>query len=96
MAHIEHTSVCALGRLRASNDTSLKELKQLVEKKRAESMRTWTPSEQGGETAILCTTTTGEEDLGAKLDDLGFLPLFQLKRRNGYGGGKITLWILNL
>jgi hypothetical protein len=93
MIKLEHTSICAVARLRANNNTSISEITELMSSHELTIKKTWTPDYPGGETAIICTTTPGEESLVESLRKIGFNCIAEVPRRNGYPAGRVKIWI---
>lgn len=92
-----HTTCCAMGIMSANNRTSLKDLRDDLEriKERSLSQEWKTYDRSGGERSFLCVTTPDEKELEENLIKLGFEMLANnLNRRKGYPKGKLKLWII--
>lgn len=96
MIQKHQTACCALCQLTASNEDSLDDLKDAVDKIQAEAYFPWTPEDRsGGERCIFVITAPGEELLENNLRHIGFDVAWSFNRRRGYPKGLLTMWELS-
>lgn len=90
-------SCCALCQITCGNSDSIEDIKEMVDKTKAESKEVWHPKDRrSGERAILVITNPYEWPLAKKLRRIGFKPIAEFDRRNGYpADGMLTMWFLN-
>lgn len=96
------TLCCALCMLRATNFTTVKQVKQFLAKAKLEAdSRDWTFTAQdaGGQRAAFCITTPHEQKLEKVLTECGFVKTFEFQRRKGYdltgNFNTLKMWMIN-
>ncbi len=89
-------SCCALCQITAGDEDSIESINTQIEQLKEEAKLEWNPGDRtSGERAAFVIVSPGETILASNLKKLGFEPITEFNRRNGYPKtGLLTMWFL--
>jgi hypothetical protein len=92
------TDCCALAQLSITDKDSTGTIQLVLDQMREEmNAKSYLGTDKSmGQRAVFVITTPNELTLKARLRTLGFKPVHEFARRNGYPKGTLKMWILNL
>lgn len=97
MINKKQLACCALCQITAGDKDSIESISAQIEQLKQDAKLEWNPEDRtSGERAAFVIVSPGETILASNLEKLGFKPIAEFNRRNGYPQtGLLTMWFLN-